>query len=53
MGSEMCIRDRSHSGKLGTEAVIAQSAILGDLDCIGKIEQNKNSAIDEQHQLKQ
>lgn len=33
--------------------MIAQSAILGDLDCIGKIEQNKNSAIDEQHQLKQ
>ncbi len=33
--------------------MIAQSAILGDLDCIGKIEQNKDSAIDEQHQLKQ
>lgn len=33
--------------------MIAQSAILGDLDCIGEIEQNKNSAIDEQHQLKQ
>lgn len=33
--------------------MIAQSAILGDLDCIGKIEQNKDSAIDEQHQFKQ